>query len=273
MAQFGSRIGMILATAGSAVGLGNIWRFPTTVGENGGAALILVYIFFTLILGIPGMLAEFIVGRNGKANACQSYKKSVCKLPSYGHKMGYGIGLLGMLSASLILGFYSVVAGWCIYYFAQAIFDNVLGSPEHISQGFSVLTENPWIPSILAVIFILLTHLIIRRGVRGGIERASKIMMPLLFIMLIALIIASCTLPGAYNGIVFLFRSGALRSPRTVILLPVTRYGMSLHLCLIFSGRRGHTQIIGTDSRYRLYYRHHGWTDDIPCGILCRYNA
>ena len=205
MAQFGSRTGMILATAGSAVGLGNIWRFPTTVGENGGAALILVYIFFTLILGIPGMLAEFIVGRNGKANACQSYKKSVCKLPSYGHKMGYGIGLLGMLSASLILGFYSVVAGWCIYYFAQAIFDNVLGSPEHISQGFSVLTENPWIPSILAVIFILLTHLIIRRGVRGGIERASKIMMPLLFIMLIALIIASCTLPGAYNGIVFLF--------------------------------------------------------------------
>ena len=113
MAQFGSRIGMILATAGSAVGLGNIWRFPTTVGENGGAALILIYIFFTLILGIPGMLAEFIVGRNGKANACQSYKKSVCKLPSSGQKMGYGIGLLGMLSASLILGFYSVVAGWC----------------------------------------------------------------------------------------------------------------------------------------------------------------
>jgi NSS family neurotransmitter:Na+ symporter len=119
--------------------------------------------------------------------------------------MGFGVGLLGLLCSTLILGFYSVVAGWCIYYFAQAVLDNVLGSPEHIGQEFSTLTGNAWIPSILAVIFILLTHFIIIRGVRGGIERASKIMMPLLFILMIALIIASCTLPNASSGIVFLF--------------------------------------------------------------------
>ena len=205
MAKFGSRIGMILATAGSAVGLGNIWRFPTTVGENGGAALILIYIVFTIILGLPGMLSEFIVGRNGKANACQAYKEAVSTLPPAGRKLGFCVGLLGMLCGSLILGFYSVVAGWCIYYFLQAVFDNVLGSPEHINQGFSSLTESAWIPSFLAVIFLLLTHFIIIRGVRGGIERASKIMMPLLFILLTALIIASCTLPNAYSGIAFLF--------------------------------------------------------------------
>lgn len=205
MANFGSKIGMILATAGSAVGLGNIWRFPTTVGENGGAALILVYIIFTIILGSPGMMSEFIVGRNGKANACRSYKEAVSTLPPAGRKMGFGVGLLGMLCGSLILGFYSVVAGWCIYYFVQAVLDNVLGSPEYINQGFSALTGSAWIPSVLAVLFILLTHLIIIRGVRGGIERASKIMMPLLFILLIALIIASCTLPNASKGIAFLF--------------------------------------------------------------------
>lgn len=205
MANFGSKIGMILATAGSAVGLGNIWRFPTTVGENGGAALILVYIIFTIILGIPGMMSEFIVGRNGKANACRSYKEATSTLPPAGRKMGFGVGLLGMLCGSLILGFYSVVAGWCIYYFVQAVLDNVLGSPEYINQGFSALTGSAWIPCVLAVLFILLTHLIIIRGVRGGIERASKIMMPLLFILLIALIIASCTLPNASKGIAFLF--------------------------------------------------------------------
>ena len=205
MAKFGSRIGMILATAGSAVGLGNIWRFPTTVGENGGAALILIYIVFTIILGLPGMLSEFIVGRNGKANACQAYKEAVSTLPPAGRKLGFCVGLLGMLCGSLILGFYSVVAGWCIYYFVQAVLDNVLGSPEHINKGFSSLTESAWIPSFLAVIFLLLTHFIIIRGVRGGIERASKIMMPLLFILLTALIIASCTLPNAYSGIAFLF--------------------------------------------------------------------
>ena len=205
MANFGSKTGMILATAGSAVGLGNIWRFPTTVGENGGAALILVYIIFTIILGIPGMMSEFIVGRNGKANACRSYKEATSTLPPAGRKFGFGVGLLGMLCGSLILGFYSVVAGWCIYYFVQAIFDNVLGSPEYITQGFSALTGSAWIPSVLAVLFILFTHLIIIRGVRGGIERASKIMMPLLFILLVALIIASCSLPNASRGITFLF--------------------------------------------------------------------
>ena len=230
MANFGSKIGMILATAGSAVGLGNIWRFPTTVGENGGAALILVYIIFTAILGLPGMLSEFVVGRNGKANACRSYEKAVSTLPPAGRKMGFGVGLLGMLCGSLILGFYSVVAGWCIYNFIQADLDNVLGSPEHINQGFNILTESVWIPCILAVTFILITHFIIIQGVKGGIERASKIMMPLLFILMIALIIASCTLPNAYSGMTFLFYPDFTKLNSSVLLEALGQAFFSLSL-------------------------------------------
>ena len=198
--KFASRIGLILATAGSAVGLGNIWRFPTTTGENGGAAFILVYIVCTLLLGLPGMLSEFIVGRNGGQNAMRSYMKAG------GHKAWGTIGIIGMISAIIILGFYSVVAGWCIYYLIQAVTDNVLGDTQTISQHFDALVGNMWIPSLMAVFFVLLTHTIIIRGVQRGIEKASKLMMPLLFILLIVIICAACSLPGAWQGVEFLFK-------------------------------------------------------------------
>ena len=199
-AKFASRIGMILATAGSAVGLGNIWRFPTTAGENGGAAFILVYIAFTILLGLPGMMSEFIVGRNGSCNPMRAYIKA-------GGKKAWGaIGIVGMLCAIIILGFYSVVAGWCIYYLLQAFAGNVLGDTQTISSNFNLMIGNPWIPSLMAVVFIILTHSIIVRGVQGGIEKASKWMMPILFILLIVIICASCSLPNAWRGIEFLFK-------------------------------------------------------------------
>lgn len=198
--NFGSKFGLILATAGSAVGLGNIWRFPTTTGENGGAAFILIYILFTLLLGIPGMLSEFIVGRNGASNAFRSY------IMAGGKKVWGGVGIVGLICSCIILGFYSVVAGWCIYYFVQAIADNVLGDMATIKANFSQLTNSTWIPSTMAVVFVILTHSIIVRGVQGGIEKASKLMMPMLFILLIVIIVASCSLPGAVRGIEFLFK-------------------------------------------------------------------
>ena len=117
---------MILATAGSAVGLGNIWRFPTTTGENGGAAFILVYVLFTLLLGLPGMLSEFLVGRSGGGNAMHSYAKAG------GNRLWGMVGGIGMLCSAIILGFYSVVAGWCFFYLFQAIGDNVLGDKTFI---------------------------------------------------------------------------------------------------------------------------------------------
>ena len=152
--KFASRIGLILATAGSAVGLGNIWRFPTTTGENGGAAFILVYIACTLLLGLPGMMSEFVVGRNAGTNSMRAYIKA-------GNRKSWGaIGVLGMICSIIILGFYSVVAGWCIYYLLLAVSDNVLGDAAAISSNFDNLVNNPWIPSLMSIVFILLTHTI-----------------------------------------------------------------------------------------------------------------
>ncbi len=199
MAHFGSKLGVILATAGSAVGLGNIWRFPTTTGENGGAAFIIIYIMCTLMLGVPGMLAEFIVGRNGACNSARAYREAG------GHKVWSGVGIMGTLCSSIILGFYSVVAGWCIYYLYAALCDGVLGDKAYIEECFAQLQSSTWIPMLMSILFILLTHGIIVRGVQGGIEKASKILMPVLFLLLLILVIASCSLPGAYDGITFLF--------------------------------------------------------------------
>lgn len=197
--SFNSRLGMILATAGSAVGLGNIWRFPTTTGENGGAAFILVYVIFTLLLGMPAMMSELLIGRHGGGNSKHSYSVA-------GGNKAWGMtGIMGMVCSAIILGFYSVVAGWCIYYFCLAVCDEVLGTPEFISASFDNIVTHPWIPSVLSVVFILLTHAIVVRGVQKGIEKASKMMMPVLFILMFVLIFASCSLPGAFEGVKFLF--------------------------------------------------------------------
>ena len=198
--NFGSKLGMILATAGSAVGLGNIWRFPTTAGENGGAAFIIVYILFTLLLGLPGMLSEFLVGRSGGGNAMHSYAKAG------GNRLWGLTGIMGMVCSMIILGFYSVVAGWCIFYLFQAVSDNVLGDKEFIQSEFNALVSHPWLPSAISVVFILLTHAIVTRGVQRGIEKASKTMMPMLFVLMLILIGASCSLSGASEGLIFLFK-------------------------------------------------------------------
>ncbi len=197
--SFNSRLGMILATAGSAVGLGNIWRFPTTTGSNGGAAFILVYVVFTLLLGLPAMMSEILIGRHGGGNSKHSYTVAG------GGKLWGLTGVMGMLCSAIILGFYSVVAGWCIYYFCLAVCDEVLGSPKYISASFDAIVSHPWIPSVLSIVFIFLTHAIIVRGVQKGIEKASKMMMPLLFILMFVLIFASCSLPGSFDGVKFLF--------------------------------------------------------------------
>ena len=196
---FATRLGIIFATAGSAVGLGNIWHFPTTCGQNGGAAFVLLYVIITLLIGIPGMMGEFIIGRNGGKNAVSSYRKA-------GGKKVFGIiGAIGVLGGSLILGFYSVIAGWCVYYFGLALGDGVLGGQEHINNTFAhLMAPDNYLPSVISVGFILLTQMIIVRGVRKGIEWASKIMVPTLIMLLILLIGASCSLPNAFDGIRFL---------------------------------------------------------------------
>ncbi len=200
MANFASRIGMILATAGAAVGLGNIWRFPTTAGENGGAAFMLFYILCTLLLGVPGMINEFIVGRSAGANAFSAYAKAG------GGKVWGLVGAMGMVACTVILGFYCVVAGWCLYYFCLALTDGIVGDSESISTTFTALVSHKWMPSVLAMVFIVVTQTVIERGVQKGIERSAKLLMPILFVLLIVLIITSLTLPGAWRGVEFLFK-------------------------------------------------------------------
>ena len=169
---FGSRLAIVLATAGSAVGLGNIWRFPFMTGQNGGAAFILVYFACVLLLGIPGMVSEFIVGRHGQSNAARAYG-------SMGNKGWRFIGYLGILTSTIILGFYAVVAGWCLQYLYASIAGHLDGDASYVINYFKTFSSHPLKPCLWAVAFVLITHLVVAQGVEKGIERASKLLMPL----------------------------------------------------------------------------------------------
>ena len=191
---------MVLATAGSAVGLGNVWRFPYMTGENGGAAFILIYIGCILLLGMPGMICEFIVGRNGQTNAARAYDQLSKGRP---WKL---VGYMGILCATIILGFYAVVAGWCLEYLFVSVSGQLQGESAAIMEYFGKFSSDPVRPVIWGVAFILVTHLVVIFGIRDGIERASKCLMPILLLLLVVLVVASCLLPGAMEGIRFLFK-------------------------------------------------------------------
>lgn len=198
--SFASKLGVVLATAGSAVGLGNIWRFPYLTGENGGAAFILVYLVCVFILGIPGMVAEFIVGRHSASNAARAYR-SLSKGEGWG-----AIGYVGMVTSMLILGFYAVVAGWCMQYLFASIMGELKGDAQFVANYFQEFSSDLVRPMLWGVGFVLITHFVVVKGVRNGIERFSKILMPMLFVLLLILVIASCSLPGAMAGMEFLLK-------------------------------------------------------------------
>lgn len=197
--NFGSKIGMILATAGGAVGLGNVWRFPYMAGENGGAAFILIYLASVLLLGIPCMLSEFIIGRHGASNTYRAYFKL-----SHGNGWKY-VGLLGVITGFLITGYYAVVSGWCLQYIYASIVGELHGDPNYVSHYFETFSQDPVKPVFWTVVILLVTHFVIVHGVRSGIEKSSKLMMPALFILLLVIVVASCMLPNAAKGINFLF--------------------------------------------------------------------
>ena len=200
-ANFGSKLGVILASAGSAVGLGNIWRFPFETGNHGGAAFIFVYLVCVLILGIPIMIAEFLIGRRSRANTARAYQKLA---PGTHWRW---VGRMGVLAGFLILGYYSVVAGWTLEFIGEAATNSFAGkSAADFIASFNSFVSNPWRPVIWLVLFLLATHLIIVKGVEKGIEKSAKIMMPMLFVLLIILAICSISLPGAGAGIEFLLK-------------------------------------------------------------------
>ena len=222
--NFGSKIGIVLATAGSAVGLGNVWRFPYMVGEDGGAAFILVYIICILLLGLPGMICEFIVGRHAQANAAAAYDKLSSGRP---WKL---VGYLGILTSTIILGFYAVVAGWCLQYLYAALVGQLSGDANYVKDYFVSFSSSPIRPVLFGIAFILITHLVVVKGVRGGIERASKTLMPILFLLLLILVVASCLLPGAMEGVRFLFQPDFSKLSSNVMLDALGQAFFSLSL-------------------------------------------
>lgn len=200
---FTSSIGAILAAAGGAVGLGNIWRFPYMLGNNGGGAFLLIYLFFVLCIGIPLLVSEFIIGRRAQKNVVGAYKLLGGK-----HKGWIVVGFFGLLCALLIYAFYSVVAGWTLNYIVLACSNNLMNKdPEAISQLFTGLSQGTFWPLLYQFLFLGLTGAIVILGVQKGIEKVSKILMPALFLLLIFMCVRSLTLGnGVGEGLRFLFK-------------------------------------------------------------------
>ena len=209
--NFGSRLGVILASAGSAVGLGNIWRFPTEVGRNGGAAFILVYLCCVFLLALPVMISEFIVGRSSRSNTVDAYRTLAPGKP------WVVAGFMGVLGGILVLSFYSVVAGWTLHYTIQSFGLKLMGNQD-FGEVFNTFVTNPWKPLVYQFVFLLLTHFVVARGVESGIERFSKVMMPVLLVIILLLSCFSLTLPGARDGLAFLLKPDFSKVTTKVVL-------------------------------------------------------
>ncbi|SDB90818.1 sodium-dependent transporter [Shouchella lonarensis] len=196
--QWSSKLGFILAAAGSAVGLGAIWQFPYVTGVSGGGAFFLIFIFFTLLVALPLLIGEFVIGRSTQKNAVESYREIA---PS---KPWYLIGKLGMVTCFLLLSFYSVVGGWILIY----IWKTATGALVHLGTEeygplFAKTIENPVVMVGAHLLFMVLVMFVISRGVQKGIERASVWLMPGLFVLFLVIVIRSLTLEGAMEGVAF----------------------------------------------------------------------
>ncbi len=198
--NFGSLIGFVLAGAGSAVGLGNIWRFPYMLGESGGAAFLLVYLVFVLAIGVPVLFAELAMGRASQRNPVGAFR-ALAADPRWSW-----VGGLGVLTGFCILAFYSVVAGWTLGYLGMAL-SGTFSELDVDGSGaiFGAFVADPVTVVGLTAVFLLLTALVVRGGVQGGIERASTVLMPGFVVLLGLLALRSVTLPGAWAGVEFLF--------------------------------------------------------------------
>ncbi|MCF0208907.1 MAG: sodium-dependent transporter [Bacteroidaceae bacterium] len=210
-ANFGSKLGVVLATVGSAVGLGNVWRFPYMTGENGGAAFLVVYALCVALIGIPCMVSEFIIGRSAQANTARAFTKMADGRP------WKWIGYVSVFTGFAITCYYAIVSGWCFHYiFAPFAYD--MSEPKQVTAHFKEFTSNPITPLLWTLALILICHFIITRGVQKGIEKMSKFFMPMLFVLLVIIVIAACLLPNAMKGLEFLFLPDFSKiTPNTVL--------------------------------------------------------
>ena len=200
-AQFATKMGVIAASVGSAVGLGNIWRFPYEAGAHGGSAFIFIYILCVLLLGIPVIIAEFVIGRSTHKNA-----NSAIKSLAPGSKFHF-VSYIGIFASVMILSFYSVVAGWIVDYLFLSIQGKLSGhSTQEYTDIFNSLASSPWRSTLWTVLFLGINFLILRKGIQKGIERISNLMMPVLFVLLLIFCVNSLLLPEAKKGIEFMFK-------------------------------------------------------------------
>ncbi|MBE9491868.1 MAG: sodium-dependent transporter, partial [Bacteroidetes bacterium] len=184
--SFSSKIGIIAAAAGSAIGLGNIWRFPYVAGQNGGAAFLIIYLLFVIAIGIPVMLSEFTIGRRGQRNPYGAFKKLRPGQP------WCLIGIMGIAAAFFVLAFYSTIAGWTLEYLYRSVSNGFSGkSPSELTEMFSDFQQGGLMPVIWQIVFMFLTAWIVYRGVRKGIEKYAKILMPIFLVLILVICIRS----------------------------------------------------------------------------------
>lgn len=223
---FGSKFGVLVALAGSAVGLGNFWRFPYLMGQNGGAAFIILYIGFACLLCLPIFIAEFIIGRRAQQNAHSAF------LALHPSKAWGKAGILTILTPFVILCFYSVIGGWSVYYMLKSFtlsFTNIENQTE-ISGIFTNFVSDPWTPIVSLLIFIVAVSYIVAKGVKGGIERFSKVMMPIMFVLVLLIAIYTSSLEGAEQGLSYMFKPDFTKLNADVCLKALGQAFFSLSL-------------------------------------------
>lgn len=199
--SFGSRFGALVAMAGSAVGLGNLWRFPYLVGENGGAAFIIIYILLCFLICLPIFISEFVIGRRSQKNAYAAFRDL-----SGGSAWRF-VGIVTVIVPLVVLSYYSVIGGWSVEYFLKSLTFSFTGSASQsaVSTMFADFVSSTWAPLAGHTLFLLVTTLIVVIGIKNGIEKFSKVMMPILFFIVVGIAIYSVTLPGARAGLDYLF--------------------------------------------------------------------
>ena len=224
--SWGSKIAFILAASGSAIGLGNIWRFPMMVGKNGGAVFVFVYILAVVLIGFTVMLAELIIGRHAQRNPVGAIEHIKPRSP------WKFIGYLGILTGICILSYYSVVAGWAVGYLVKTVSGVFSGevTSQLTERVFTEFSANPFQVLLFFVIIIGITTFIISKGVKGGIERWTKVLMPLLFILIVFLALRALTLPGASTGLSFYLKPDFSKLNGTIVLFALGQAFFSLSL-------------------------------------------
>ena len=223
---WGSRLGFIMAASGSAVGLGNIWKFPYVTGENGGGAFVLVYLVCIFLIGLPIMLAEFSLGRKAHLNPVGAFNAIKPKSP------WVGIGFMGVIAGFLILSFYGVVGGWSIAYTVKSLTLSVVdfSHPSEAGNFFGEFVSNPVEVTFYHALFLAICIVIVARGIDSGIERACNFLMPALILFLLILMVRSLTLPGAMQGVEFYLLPDFSKITPQAILLAMGQAFFSLSL-------------------------------------------